>query len=173
MARKKKGLPFVVQPRLQPIIEQVGSEESGIIEITRRGFLTVAEKTIVDQATSDLSDSGGLIDAVQTIASAENRPVSEIFEELQGEEGHTSPLLDKYALQIAAASTSAQSQQRKIEIIAATALIICRIDTDWTVEQSMELHPDLLNGLYDLYREEDSRSLEAFQREMPENEGKK
>ena len=47
---KKKGLPFVVQPRLQPIVEQVGTEESGIIEIERRGYLSVAEKAIAQQA---------------------------------------------------------------------------------------------------------------------------
>ena len=48
---KKKGLPFVVQPRLAPVIEQVGNEESGIFEIERRGYLTVAEKAMVQQAT--------------------------------------------------------------------------------------------------------------------------
>ena len=96
MARKKKGLPFVVQPRLEPIMERVGTEESGIIEIKRQGYLSVAEKTMVEQATSDMSDSADLIDVVREIASAEGRTVSEIFEELQGSEG-SSPLLEKYA----------------------------------------------------------------------------
>ena len=170
MARKKKGLPFVVQPRLEPIMERVGTEESGIIEIKRQGYLSVAEKTMVEQATSDMSDAADLIDVVREIASAEDRTVSEIFEELQDSE-KASPLLEKYAAQIASASGSAQNQQRKIQIVAATALILCRIDAEWTVEQSMELHPDLLEGLHQLYQEEDARSLAAFEAASPSKEG--
>ena len=170
MARKKKGLPFVVQPRLEPIMERVGTEESGIIEIKRQGYLSVAEKTMVEQATSDMSDASDLIDVVREIASAEGRSVSEIFEELQNSE-KASPLLEKYATQIATASGSAQNQQRKIQIVAATALILCRIDAEWTVEQSMDLHPDLLEGLYQLYQEEDARSLAAFEAASPSKEG--
>ena len=56
MARKKKGLPFIVQPRLKPIIEIVGTEESGQIEIERKGYLTVSEKAIV-QASMKSDDS--------------------------------------------------------------------------------------------------------------------
>ena len=170
MARKKKGLPFVVQPRLEPIMERVGTEESGIIEIKRQGYLSVAEKTMVEQATSDMSDASDLIDVVREIAAAEGRSISDIFAELQDSEA-ASPLLEKYAAQIAAASGSAQNQQRKIQIVAATALILCRIDAEWTVEQSMELHPDLLEGLHQLYQEEDARSLAAFEDASPSKEG--
>ena len=175
MARKKKGLPFVVQPRLEPIVERVGTEESGIIEIQRKGYLTVAEKTMVEQATSDMSDQGELIEAVRRISEGEGISMAEVFEQLQKSEGGSS-LLQKYAKEIAAASSSANSQQRKVEIVAATALILCRIDSDWTVEQSMDLHPDLLSGLYELYLEEDSRSLDAFissSNETAEGESKK
>jgi len=172
MASKKKGLPFVVQPRLQPITERIGTEESGVIEIERKGYLTVAEKTIVDQASSDMSEANEMLEAVRVIAVAEKRPVAEIFEELQDTE-KSGDLLQKYAAQIATASASAQNQQRKIEIIATTALIICRIDPRWTVEQSMDLHPDLLAGLYALYQDEDKRSLEAFEAAGPANNTKK
>jgi len=57
-------LPFVVQPRLKPIIETVGTEESGKIEIERRGFLSVAEKSMCQGM---LQDSKG-VNAVQAIA---------------------------------------------------------------------------------------------------------
>ena len=169
MARKKKGLPFVVQPRLQPIIEQVGTEESGIIEIERRGYLTVAEKSMVEQASVDLSDQQDLITAVRKIAKEEGRSIPEIFEELQNPNG--SSLLEKHAILIAEASSSAQAQTRKIEIVAATALILSRIDSDWSVDQTMELHPDLLKGLHGLYLDEDARSLEAFENGEPSKAG--
>ena len=160
MARKKKGLPFVVQPRLEPIIERVGSEESGIIEIQRKGYLTVAEKSIVDQASSAMDGQNDMLVIIREIAQEEGRSVIEIFEELQNRE--ESELFNKYTEKIAAVSLTAQSQQQKTEIITATALLMCRIDPEWTVEQTMELHPDLLKGLANLYRDEDMRSLEAF-----------
>ena len=171
MARKKKGLPFVVQPRLEPIIERVGSEESGIIEIARKGYLTVAEKSIIEQATSDVSESGELIAAVKAIAEAEGKPVAQIFEMLQSEAGQD--LLVKYSEEVSAAASAGHSQQTKVRVVAATALILCRIDPDWTVEQSMELHPDLLDGLYELYLDEDSRSLTAFNQEVSTEGAKK
>ena len=161
MASKRKGLPFVVQPRLEPIIERIGSEESGIFEIPRKGYLTVAEKSIVEQASSDMSDQGELLAAVKEISRGENISVAEVFEMLQGDAG--SELLVKYSDQVAQASASAKNQQNKIEIIAATALIMCRIDTSWGAADSIELHPDLLSDLYKLYLEEDARSLEAFE----------
>ena len=171
MARKKKGLPFVVQPRLEPIIETIGTPESGKIEIIRRGYLTVAEKSIVDQATSDLSDQGELLAAVRAIAKAEKKTVGEIFGLLQN--GKQSELVEKYTEEIAAASSSVKAQEDKVRIIAATALLMCRIDPQWSVEDSMELHPDLLAELYVLYMEEDARSLEAFETDGPEAGTKK
>ena len=53
MARKAKAkLPFLVEPKRQPIMERLGNEESGVIELPRRGYLTVAEKSFVQQGTS-------------------------------------------------------------------------------------------------------------------------
>ena len=160
MARKIKTLPFIVQPRLQPIIARLGTEESGVIEIRRQGYLSVTEKTIVDQVTADMSDQGELISAVKAIAEGEGRTVSEIFEELQNSEDNR--LLSKYAVEIATASSSAKSQEDKVRVISATALLMCRIDTNWTVEDTMNLHPDLIDELALLYKEEDERSVEAF-----------
>jgi len=171
MARKKKGLPFVVQPRLEPIVEVIGTEESGKIEIIRRGYLTVAEKTIVDQAATDLSDQADLLAAVRHIAKAEKKSISEVFDALQSGEG--AEMLEKYAEQIATASSAAKMQEDKVRIISATALLMCRVDNQWTVEDSMELHPDLLEALHKLYREEDMRSIEAFEVEGNAKDSKK
>ena len=160
MARKRKGLPFVVQPRFAPIPTDVGTEDSGVIQINRFGYLTVAEKTIVDQAATQISDQGELVSAVRSIAAAEKTTMTDIFEKLQSPDDHS--LLEKYAAEIASASSSAQSQEGKMKVITATALLICRVDTEWTIEESMQLHPDLLDGLYELYKEEDARSVDAF-----------
>ncbi len=151
----------MVQPRLEPIIERVGTEESGIIEIRRQGYLSVAEKTMVDQASQELSDQGELLAAVKAIAKAENLSMADVFDALQ-DPSKNSSLVEDYAIEIATASSAARTQEDKIRIISATALLICRIDPNWTVEESMELHPDLLAGLHRLYMDEDARSIEAL-----------
>ena len=53
MARKKSKLPFVVQPRLKPVVELIGNDITGQIEILRKGYLTVAEKAIVQGAVTN------------------------------------------------------------------------------------------------------------------------
>lgn len=161
MPAKKKGLPFVVQPRLKPIMAQIGTEESGIIEIERRGYLTVAEKAMVEQAALEGGDQEALLETVKAIAVEEGRPVSEIFDELQDSSRNTA-LLNKHATLLAQVTTNVNAQQQKGRIVSATALILSRIDSGWTVDQTMEMHPDLLDGLYQLYVEEDNKSLEAF-----------
>ena len=166
MARKHKGLPFVVQPRLKPIIERIGTEESGVFEIQRLGYLTVAEKTIVDQASVDMSDQTDLLVAVRTISEAEKMSMSEVFEALQDGTGKNSKMLEKYAVEISTASASARTQEEKVKLVAATALIMCRVDPTWTVNETMDLHPDLIDGLNELYKDESERSLEAFEAQV-------
>lgn len=168
MARKIKTLPFIVQPRLQPIIERLGNEDSGVIEIRRQGYLSVTEKTIVDQVTADMSDQGEMIAAVKAIAEGEGRTISDIFDELQNSEDNS--LMNKYAMEIASASSSAKSQEDKVRVISATALLLCRIDANWTVEDTMNLHPDLIDELALLYKEEDQRSVEAFNQDQESSE---
>lgn len=54
------SLPFVVQPKRKPITERIGSEDSGVIEVIRKGYLTSGEKAFVqqvqqyDNGTSDI-----------------------------------------------------------------------------------------------------------------------
>ena len=53
-------IPFVVQPNLKPVKEQVGTETSGKIEIERRGYVTVSEKAFVQAATEGDDSQGRL-----------------------------------------------------------------------------------------------------------------
>ena len=47
-------LPFIVEPRLKPITEVLGTEASGQIEIERKGFLSASEKSFMQvQAQTD------------------------------------------------------------------------------------------------------------------------
>jgi hypothetical protein len=43
-----KTLPFVVQPKRKFTKVKIGTEQAGVLEIERRGYLTVSEKAFVD-----------------------------------------------------------------------------------------------------------------------------
>ena len=85
MARKK-GLPFVVQPRLKPVIERIGSEESGVFEIERRGYLSVAEKAIAQQASGGDDSVRQLYVLAGRIARETGRQQAEVVQDLSEQE---------------------------------------------------------------------------------------
>ena len=41
-------LPFVIQPKKNTEIIKIGDEQIGVFEIERKGYLTVAEKSFVE-----------------------------------------------------------------------------------------------------------------------------
>ena len=169
MAKKKSfTLPFVVAPRREPITEVVGTEESGQIEIQRKGYLTVSEKSFIQQATtgdetvsmiqrlaSKVSKEKGVSPQVVMNAFSAGELASDMF---SGHEDEVSELI---------AAMSSFEERRKA--IAVTCMIYFRISEEWSVEQTMELHPDLISAIYQLFTDEDTRSMEAF--EALEEEG--
>ena len=169
MARKKKGLPFVVQPRLQPIIEQLGTEESGIIEIERRGYLSVAEKAIVQQATQGDDSIRKMYALGGRIARETGKQQIEVMQELMQPE--RPEYMAPYEEEILENMIEMLAYQERVDIVQATALLICRIDEKWSVEQSMDLHPDLVKALSMLYVEEDRRSTEALEAAVVQDGG--
>jgi hypothetical protein len=56
------------------------------------------------------------------------------------------------------------SFEQRRKIISATCLLYFRISQDWTIEDTMEMHPDLVDSLYILFQEEDVKSTEAFEK---------
>ena len=55
-------LPFVVAPKVKTSKVRLGTEETGVIEIEKRGYLSVAEKSFVD---SVLQQSDGVTQIVK------------------------------------------------------------------------------------------------------------
>ena len=62
-------LPFVVEPRLKPVTELVGTEDSGKIEIERRGFLSAGEKAFFSNGSQDSNVSELMIGLVRKVSS--------------------------------------------------------------------------------------------------------
>ena len=45
--------PFVVEPRAKSIVERIGSDEAGYLEIKRQGYLSVGERSAFQQISSN------------------------------------------------------------------------------------------------------------------------
>jgi len=161
MARKKKGLPFIVQPRLQPIVEIVGTEDSGQIEIERKGYLTVSEKAIVQSAMKGDESLAETMRAAAKIAQAEGMTVGEVFNDIGKDprpeylEKHEDTLLEMFS--------SMMQQEQRMKLVAVTALILTRVDAGWDAASTSDLAPELIDAIFQLYQEEEKRSVEALE----------
>ena len=171
LGKHKKGLPFVVQPKYAPIVEQVGSEESGIIEIERRGYLTVQEKAIMQGAMEGDTTLTDLFMLCRQIAQEEGLEAEQVFNDMTAPE--QPEYFNKYAERLSAAMTKLSDYNQKQRMVAATALLITRIDSEWSAADTVALHPDLIDSLFALYSEEEKKSTEALQEATKEASVKK
>ena len=163
MAKKKVALPFVVAPRREPITELLGTEESGQFEIQRKGYLTVAEKSFIQQASASDETVGRLNRLAGRIAKEKGVQQAEVIEQLSTGD-FSSDLLAGYETEIDDIVTIMATFEQRRKIVAASCLLYFRISQDWAIEDTLELHPDLVEALYTLFTDEDSKSVEAFDR---------
>lgn len=153
----------MVAPRREPIVEIMGSEESGQIEIHRKGYLTVAEKSFMQQASSSDETVSLLHKLASKVAKARGVQAQEVVE-LLGGGNFQDPLLEGFEDEISEIYSAMGSFEQRRKIISATCLLYFRISQDWTIEDTMEMHPDLVDSLYILFQEEDVKSTEAFEK---------
>jgi hypothetical protein len=153
-------LPFVVQPKAKPRIERIGNEETGVIEIERRGYLTVAEKVFVQTALSQDTSNARFYALIGQVAKELKIDYKVVLEDLQNND------LKKYKKwedKLYAGVSEMSNFNEMSKMVAATALINSRINSEWTMQETMnDLHPDLLDPLKDLYDKEESKSQEAL-----------
>jgi|14BtaG_2_1085337.scaffolds.fasta_scaffold00189_21 hypothetical protein len=173
MAKKKVTLPFLVAPRRAPVLETLGDEDSGQIEIERKGYLTVAEKSFMQQAGASDETVGRLQRLSGKISRENGVQAQEVIQKLgEGDLGADCFIGYEEEVDELISVLSVYEQRRKA--IAASCLILFRLSQDWTIDQTMNLHPDLVEELYDLFLDEDNRSTEAFEKNEEElvTEGK-
>lgn len=158
-------LPFVVQPRRKPILESIGNDDIGVIEIERRGYLTVGEKATIQSSMSDNTAMAELYALGAVISSELDMDVKEVLQDLFNN-AH-----DKYAKwdkQIKILFTELTNYQSILRLTQATVLIQSRCSSKWSVQDTMDMHPDLLEAVGTLYEEEEAQSLEAFENKEKE-----
>lgn len=163
MAKKKgRTLPFVVQPRLKAIVELIGSEESGQIEIERRGFLSVAEKSWVQAVESEDDTQGRLHRLAIKIAAELDMEPKEALDLVASSELRD-PRLAEYHEELMETMLAMQQFSERRKVAAVTCILINRIDPAWEIDDTLKLHIDIIDGLYTLYLEEEARSVEALE----------
>jgi len=158
-----KTLPFVVQPRRTGRKIQVGTEESGIIEIEQRGYLTVSEKFYVNQISSNdktLSLMVGLANKVSKESKRNNKESYDVISKyLQGQAtAKDSEMMEtKFSEELQEITGEITRVAATRELAQVTVLMRSRVDEDWTTEDTFELHPDLLSGIAELYQREEAK----------------
>lgn len=164
-------LPFVVQPRRQPILEQIGTEESGIIQIERRGYLTSGEKAFVQQVQQFDSGTTEIIALSRRVARTFTLGLDKAYSIIigvissntdSGDLEIASKVEEEFPSELADIIRSLSANQVREDLIFACCMLRYRVDTEFRIDQIHQIHPDLIAALSALYREEEARSLEAF-----------
>lgn len=161
-------LPFVVQPRVKAIKELIGTEESGIIEIERRGYLSAGEKGFMQVQFSNDKVTKAMLALVRDIARKFDISQEEAYHELQvclgisevgdlGEEilkefGGRFDELSGLMVEIAASR----------RLVAAFCMLVYRVNEAITFDEFSDLHPDLIDALAALYEDEENRSTDRI-----------
>lgn len=171
-------LPFIVEPRIKPALETIGSEESGKIQIKRMGYLTTAEKTFTEAQLQSDDSTQKLLTLTRAIGQEFKLDMQKAYEKvssvLQGDSKDKidREIQEKHSEELNEIVSSMASAATRKSLVSALAMIVFRVDPEFTADQLMELHPDIVNELSQLYEDEEKRSTERLEQllEGKENE---
>jgi urease gamma subunit len=161
-------LPFVVEPRLKPIVEMVGTDESGKFEIERRGYLSAGERAFVGSSMASDDTASMVIAIVRKIARVYKMDMQECYAIVTeiltkgAAEGVEMQIAEEYRDDLNELTRLMLSQDQRREVVQAYCMLLYRIDAELTVDDAMKLHPDLLKALSDLYLDEERKSTERL-----------
>jgi hypothetical protein len=170
-------LPFVVQPKREVIQEQVGSEEAGYISISRRGYLTSGEKAFMQQAIGSDETTLKIINIARTISNESGVSLDSAYADtvaiLGGRSAIEPRLRDietKYMEEFTDLLSLLSNMQTKEKLLAACCLLKYRVDNDIEITDVLSLHPDIIEGLAELYSLEEVKSLENLKSGFKESQ---
>jgi hypothetical protein len=165
---KNSSLPFVVSPRLEPMEDTIGNPDYGEVKITRKGYLTVAEKAFVDSVLAGDSSISGLRRLAVEISRETGFSQSQVLNDISDMD-NLKDYLVPYTSKIIGAVEEMSSFQQKRAIACTTGLMIHRVDKDWTIERTLNDLPfDILSDFSAFYDEEESRNLEYLEKKYAE-----
>ena len=164
------ALPFVVQPKLKPIIERIGNETSGIIEVERRGFLSVTEKTFLQQSLSEDTVTTKLLAFIRKVAQEQKiKPekaheyVMDALNSKTSKDTLYNKILKIYEEELNEIVHTATQLEQRQQYLRAVCLILNRINPNFDMNQLSDVHPDIIEGLSKLCQDEENKSLERLE----------
>jgi hypothetical protein len=171
------NLPFVVQPRRQPILEKIGTEDSGIIEVERRGYLTTGEKAFFQQVQQGDSGTSEIIGVARKIARRHSLGMDRAYNlaiaiisgstTAEADKELVGAIEDECADDLTRVVQGLATSQVREDLVMACCMLRYRVDPNFDIESINKQHPDLIAALAALYRDEDRRSIEAFKGDEP------
>jgi hypothetical protein len=173
------SLPFIVEPRLSPVIDKIGTEESGIIEIRRQGYLSVSERNFVQQIQRSDSSTQLIIKLSRSISGKYQIGLDKAYQVAMAALGGDAvsddlakyvPLIEsEFDEEISATINGLTQLQAQAELVEALCMIINRVDANFTPSEIAKVHPDLITALSSLYRDELNKSTERIKELQEEN----
>ena len=160
-------LPFVVEPKLKPITELVGTDISGKIEIERRGYLSVAEKSFMQvQAQSD-ETTQRMVALTRKVGTEFKMDMQEAYSKLTetmtgSTDGICGEISAKYKEEVEEILSYMSSMQERTLLMKALCMIMYRVDSSFDVNGITEVHPELIEALCELYDDEEERSTKRI-----------
>jgi len=161
-------LPFVVEPRLKPVIELVGSEDSGQIEIERKGHLSAGEKAFVSNGLASDPTSEMMFALMRRVAAKYTIDTEEAYQLIHGvltgssDDELAQKLRIDFTTEIGEITMAAVAGQSRGDFIKAYCMLLYRVDGSLSAQDVMEQHPDILADLVKLYNDEESKSTERL-----------
>lgn len=155
-----RKLPFVVQPKAVVKEVTLGTEESGQIKVEQRNYITVGEKALVQEAMKGSHAIQDLYAFVADVAKEHDKETQQVLEDLSSTP--TPEYLLPYNEVALEYLEAVQGEKGRRDMIHATAILISRVDSEWTIQDTMNLHSDLVVALSEFYVKEDSGLSDAL-----------
>lgn len=160
-----RSLPFVVKPKRQFANVKIGNESTGIIEIERRGYLTVSEKAFVDGVTQGSDGIASIVSLATRVGSKTKHTTEDAFngvmKAVQGdlEDPFAARIREEYPDEIGSILSEMTNAMQQRTVAAATILIRSRIDPEWSVDDTLDQDPELIVAFADFYAQEEAGLL--------------
>ena len=102
-----------------------------------------------------------MLKVVGLIARQENKKQAEVIKDLQNyDPAGGESYLDKYEEELLSLSGEMEQATNLQRLAQTTALMISRYDSSWEFQDTLELHPDIVDDLSKLYVDEEAKSIE-------------
>ena len=159
-------LPFVVAPRANSRIETLGTEISGQIEIERKGYLTVGEKSFMANVNSQDNVLQLVMKISRAVAKAYKLDQQEAYQQVVVAVTEPNkckyPIYDEFTDEIAELATLMMVTEQKKRLMMAYCMLLYRVNEEIEMDDVIDLHEDLVEALAALYTDEENKSTERL-----------